>query len=325
MSRYRRARVAGDSSVTKPALTLSTESEAIQAAATGVRIEPITLRRPGPDDPVHAFTVDVEDWYQSCVDVDAPITERVVRNVDRTLDVLNDCGVKATFFVQGRVAETFPRLVETLVAEGHEVQSHGYSHRPLFSLDRDALRSELKRARATVEDAAGARVTAFRAQDFSILRDNLWALDVLAEVGFETDSSIFPLRTKRYGIAGWEVAPHVLRLETGPSLLEVPVAIWASRRWRLPVAGGGYFRVLPAAVLDRGLAAIAISGRPAIVYSHPYEFNPTELAEYRGIVPARYLRSQGFGRRSFVPRVRRLLTRQRFGRFDDVLRAWGAP
>jgi polysaccharide deacetylase family protein (PEP-CTERM system associated) len=294
------------------------------AASTGVEIEPISLRRPSAGEPVHAFTVDVEDWYQSCVDLDAPITERVVRNVDRTLDVLNDCGVKGTFFVQGLVAEAFPRLVETLVAEGHEVQSHGYSHRPLFSLDRAGLRDELERARGTVEDAAGIRVTAFRAQDFSILQENLWALDVVAEVGFEIDSSIFPLRTKRYGIANWEAGPHRVTLDGGASLLEVPVAIWERRRWRVPVAGGGYFRVLPAAILDRALESIARSGRPGIVYSHPYEFNATELAEYRGKVPARYLRAQGLGRASFVPRVRRLLTRQRFGRFDDVLRAWGA-
>jgi peptidoglycan-N-acetylglucosamine deacetylase len=323
MSRYGRAQVTRDSVFSVPPSNLSAESEAIPAASTGVRIEPISLRRPGPEDPVHAFTVDVEDWYQSCVDVDAPITERVVRNVDRTLNVLNDCGVKATFFVQGRVAEAFPRLVETIAREGHEVQSHGYSHRPLFSLDREGLRDELERARGTVEDAAGTRVTAFRAQDFSILQDNLWALDVLREAGFEIDSSIFPLRMKRYGIADWEVAPHVVRLDAGASLLEVPVAVWSRGRWRIPVAGGGYFRVLPAWVLDRALAAIASTGRPGIVYSHPYEFNPTELAEYRGAVPARYLRSQGIGRRSFVPRVRRLLTRQRFGRFDDVLRAWG--
>jgi len=324
MSRYRRAQAARDPFVATHAPTLSTENEASEAAADGVRIETIALRRPGPEDPVHAFTVDVEDWYQSCIDFDAPITERVVRNVDRTLDVLNDCGVKATFFVQGRVAEAFPRLVESLTLEGHEVQSHGHTHRPLFSLDRNGLRDELERARAAVEDAAGTRVTAFRAQDFSIVQDNLWALDVLAEVGFEIDSSIFPLRTNRYGIAGWELGPHIVKLDTGASLLEVPVAIWARRRWRLPVAGGGYFRVLPATVLDRALAAIATSGRPGIVYSHPYEFNATELAEYRGIVPARFLRSQGLGRRSFAPRVRRLLTRQRFGRFDDVLRAWGA-
>jgi polysaccharide deacetylase family protein (PEP-CTERM system associated) len=303
---------------------LSAEGETASEASSAVRPEPIVLRRPAETEPTHAFTVDVEDWYQSCVDLEAPISERVVRNVDRTLGVLDECRVKATFFVQGLVAETFPRLVETLVAEGHEVQSHGYSHRPLFALDRDRLRTELERARSTVEDAAGTRVTAFRAQDFSIMRENLWALDMLADIGFEIDSSIFPLRTKRYGIPGWEVAPHVLRLAGGARLLEVPVAVWAHGRWRLPVAGGGYFRVLPAAVLDRALAAVAASGRPGIVYSHPYEFNATELDEYRGAAPARYLRSQGLGRGSFVPRVRRLLTRQRFGRFDDVLRAWGA-
>ena len=272
---------------------------------------------------MHAFTVDVEDWYQSCIDFDAPISERVVRNVERTLGVLDECGVKATFFVQGRVAETFPRLVETLVAEGHEVQSHGHTHRPLSAFDRDALRDELERGRATVEDAGATPVTAFRAGDFSIGSENLWALEVVAEAGFQVDSSIFPVRTKRYGIGGWELAPHVLTLATGATLVEVPVAVWARGRLRVPVAGGGYFRVLPAAVLERALAAIATSGRPAIVYSHPYEFNATELAEYRGAVPARYLRAQGLGRRSFVARVRRLLTRQRFGRFDDVLRAWG--
>jgi polysaccharide deacetylase family protein (PEP-CTERM system associated) len=303
---------------------VTTESEGIRATPYEVRIEPIPLHRPAADGPLHAFTVDVEDWYQSCVDFDAPITERVVRNVDRTLDVLDDRGVKATFFVQGKVAEAFPRLVETLVTEGHEVQSHGYSHRPLFAFDREGLRAELERGRGTVEDAAGTRVTAFRAADFSIMRENLWALDVLSEVGFEVDSSIFPARTRRYGIAGWELAPHVLRLATGAELLEVPVAMWARGRWRLPVAGGGYFRVLPAALLDRALAAIAHSGRPAVVYSHPYEFNATELAEYRGTVPARFLRAQGLGRKSFVPRLRRLLTRQRFGRLDAVLRAWGA-
>ena len=302
----------------------SSLSETIDMASGAVEVEPVALKRPGPTEPTHAFTVDVEDWYQSCIDFDAPITERVVRNVDRTLGVLDECGVKATFFVQGLVAETFPRLVATLIAEGHEVQSHGYSHRPLFALDRKELRDELERARGTVEDAAGVRISAFRAQDFSIMRENLWALDVLADVGFEVDSSIFPVRTKRYGIQGWDVAPHVLTLPSGSRLLEVPVAVWGQGRYRLPVAGGGYFRVLPGALLEHALASVAASGRPGIVYSHPYEFNATELAEYRGVVPGRFLRSQGLGRRSFVRRVRRLLTRQRFGRFDEVLRAWGA-
>jgi polysaccharide deacetylase family protein (PEP-CTERM system associated) len=238
--------------------------------------------------------------------------------------LLDECSVKATFFVQGRVAETFPGLVETLLAEGHEVQSHGYSHRPLYAMNERALRDEVERARDTVEAAAGAPVTSFRAQDFSIVAGNLWALDVLAEAGFTVDSSIFPLRTRRYGIAGWEAAPHVVALAGGRSLLEVPVAVVGSGRRRLPVAGGGYFRVLPSYVLDRALSSIAAAGRPAIVYCHPYEFNPTELDEYRGQVPAGVLRAQGLGRRSFVTRLRRLLGAHAFGRFDEVLAAWGA-
>ena len=179
---------------------------------------------------VAAFTVDVEDWYQSCVDYDAPITERVVRNVERLLAVLDETRVKGTFFVQGRVAETFPKLVRDLVDEGHEVQSHGYSHRPLFRMNRVELLDEVKRSRATVEDAAGVPVSAFRAQDFSIGAENLWALETLAELGFTVDSSIFPLRTPRYGISGWPLGPHEVELPGGGRLLEVPVAVWAPGR-----------------------------------------------------------------------------------------------
>jgi polysaccharide deacetylase family protein (PEP-CTERM system associated) len=272
--------------------------------------------------PLAAFTVDVEDWYQSCVDFDAPITERVVRNVDRVLAVLDDHGVKGTFFVQGKVAETFPRLVRDLVDSGHEIQSHGYSHRPLFGMNRRQLRDELERARKTVEDASGLRVNAFRAQDFSILAGNLWALEILAEVGFEIDSSIFPMRMRRYGIAGWDAQPQRLTLESGATLLEVPVAVWTKGRWRLPVAGGGYFRLLPERVLDRGLQAILNSGRPAVIYTHPYEFNPRELDEYGGQVPQGLRMAQTLGRRSLVARVGRLLSRLPFGRFDETLEAW---
>jgi len=280
-------------------------------------------RPPNGHAPVAAFTVDVEDWYQSCVDFEAPITERVVRNVDRVLTVLDDYGVKATFFVQGLVAERFPKLVMDLVGQGHEVQSHGYSHRPLFAMTRVALRDELERARQTVEDASGTRVCAFRAQDFSIMAGNLWALETLAEVGFTIDSSIFPMRARRYGIHGWELAPHRIALPSGAALLEVPVAVWNLRRWRLPVAGGGYFRVLPRPVLGRALRAVLADNRPPVVYCHPYEFNADELAEYRTSVPTSVLWSQNLGRRSFVKRVRALLDQIAFGRFDDVLSGWG--
>jgi polysaccharide deacetylase family protein (PEP-CTERM system associated) len=308
-------------SATTPA-ALPAAASAGAAAPFPFEIQDAPLVAPGAAaGPRHAFTVDVEDWYQSCLDYDAPITERVVRNVDRLLEVLDGCGIKGTFFVQGRVAETFPGLVATLVDQGHEVQSHGYSHRPLYSMDRAELREELERAKQTVEDAAGTAVTAFRAQDFSVLARNLWAFEVLAEVGFEVDSSIFPMKSRHYGIAGWPLEPHYLA-SAGARVLEVPVAVWPAGRVRVPVAGGGYFRVLPRRVIERGLRAIAAEGRPAIVYCHPYEFNPDELAEYKQ-VQWRLRTSQQLGRGSFTERVRALLPQFAFGRLDAVLETWG--
>jgi polysaccharide deacetylase family protein (PEP-CTERM system associated) len=242
--------------------------------------------------------------------------------MDRVLGVLDEAKIKGSFFVQGRVAETFPNLVQSLVAEGHEVQSHGYSHRPLFAMSPAELREELTRAKQTVEDAAGTPVTAFRAQDFSILEANLWALETLAEVGFELDSSIFPMRSRHYGVANWRLEPHYVVLDGSFRILEVPVAIWSAGRMRMPVAGGGYFRLLPRHVIERGLRSIAASGRPAVVYCHPYEFNSDELADYPGI-PWQLRLSQGIGRGQFTNRIRTLLTKFSFGRLTDVLTAWG--
>ncbi|MCB0163486.1 MAG: polysaccharide deacetylase family protein [Anaerolineae bacterium] len=269
--------------------------------------------------PLCAFTVDVEDWYQANIDFDAPITERVVRNTERVLAVLDDYQVKATFFVQGRVAETFPQLLQTLLAEGHEIQSHGYSHRPLYKMGRQALQTELEWGRKTIEDACGVQVTAFRAPDFSILNENLWAFEVLVENGFEIDSSIFPMRTHRYGIANWEVMPHHLLLANGASILEVPVAVWTMGKFRFPIAGGGYFRLIPSAIIERILNDVTTSSRPAIIYCHPYEFSTGELDDYRHQAGLSFRFMQGIGRRSFVTRIRNLLTRLPFGRFDQVL------
>lgn len=272
--------------------------------------------------PLCALTIDVEDWYQSSVDLDAPITSRVVRNMERVRTLLDECGVKATFFVQGMVAETFPRLLQELLAEGHEIQSHGYSHRPLHQMDRGALRTELERSKKTIEDACGVRVTAFRAPDFSIHASNLWALEVLAEMGFDVDSSIFPMAMKRYGIASFGLEPARVRLPNGGEILEAPVAVWSGLGMRAPVAGGGYFRLLPQALLETALRSVLAQRRPVFLYCHPYEFNPEELDDYRGQVSPLFRAHQGLGRRKFVGRMRHLMQVLPFGRFDEVLREW---
>jgi polysaccharide deacetylase family protein (PEP-CTERM system associated) len=278
---------------------------------------PLAIQRP-----TCAFTVDVEDWYQSSMDYDAPISERVVRNVNRVCEMLDECSVRGTFFVQGKVAEAFPRMLQDLLRQGHEIQSHGYSHRPLYAMTRRELDQELERAVRSVEDACGVRVNAFRAPDFSILPGNLWALEVLADHGFDVDSSIFPLRTRRYGVPGWGLEPRHVKLPGGRSIFEVPVAIGHVGPVKIPVAGGGYFRLMPRAVLDSALRSILDAGRPVVIYCHPYEFSPEEMDEYRGKVPALYRMHQSVGRGALAGRFRHLLRELPFGRFDDVIAGW---
>lgn len=272
--------------------------------------------------PLCAFTVDVEDWYQSSVDFDAPITERVVKNTERILEILDRRNIKGTFFVQGRVAETFPKLLQQLVEGGHEIQSHGYSHRPVNKMEKKELIIELELARKTVEDACGVQVTAFRAPDFTIDSENIWALEVLLETGFTIDSSIFPMRTHRYGISGYPTTPQRVQLPSGANILEVPVAIWSSGKVRLPVAGGGYFRLIPEIVLEKFFASM-MTRQPVVIYCHPYEYNPHDMDEYHRMnVSKAFLFTQGLGRTSYGKKIDYLFQRLPFGRFDQVLETW---
>jgi polysaccharide deacetylase family protein (PEP-CTERM system associated) len=266
--------------------------------------------------PVHALTVDVEDWPQSTLDHALPITERAVRNTHQLLDVLREAGVKATFFVLGLLAEKFPRLVADIAAEGHEVGSHGYSHKAVFDIGPDAFEDELNRSVGLLEDITGARVRGYRAPDFSVTERSLWALDIMAAHGLEYDSSIFPMKLRRYGIDGARRRIH--HLDNG--LVEVPMSTvnFGGRLW--PVGGGGYFRLYPYQLTRVAVRRLEREGQPAIVYLHPYELDPAELREIEHPVSARTRLTQGLNRRFVRPRLQRLLKEFRFGPVRDVIR-----
>jgi polysaccharide deacetylase family protein (PEP-CTERM system associated) len=269
--------------------------------------------------PLHALTVDVEDWPQSTLDFSLPITERAVRNTRRLLDVLRRQRVRATFFVLGRLAERFPDLVAEIVADGHEVGSHGYSHKPVFGIGPQGFADELARSVRLLESITGQRVLGYRAPDFSIINDSLWALDILADQGLVYDSSIFPVQTPRYGIGDALRGAH--RFANG--LFELPLSTveWLGRRW--PVAGGGYFRLYPYAVTRWAIRRIEAERMPAVVYLHPYELDATELAEIAWPVPARLRLSQGLNRRYVQGRLEQLLSEFRFGPAAEVLKLSG--
>lgn len=253
------------------------------------------------------ITLDVEDWPQSTWDRSLPITQRSSDNTERVLDLLAAHRKSATLFVLGKFAERFPALVRRMHADGHEVASHGYGHVEIFKQSRDEFHEDVSRAKKIVEDITGAQVTGYRAPDFSVVKSTLWALDVLAEAGFQYDSSIYPIAHSRYGIASWPSEPSTVVLPSGRSIVELPIATISlfGRRW--PVGGGGYHRLLPWPLIAWAIRRRTAAGGPFVAYCHPYEFDPGEFAALEIRLPLSVRLHQGLGRGRLQGRFTRMI------------------
>jgi polysaccharide deacetylase family protein (PEP-CTERM system associated) len=276
---------------------------------------------------LNAMTVDVEDYFQVSA-FDATVSRaswdshesRVCRNTERMLDLFAASNVKATFFVLGWVAERFPGLVRQIVGGGHELASHGYEHRLVYSQTAREFREDIRRARVALEQAGGCPVFGYRAPSYSIVRESMWALDVLIEEGYAYDSSIYPIRHDRYGIPGWP--REVRRIDrAGGSIWELPGSTIRVAGTNLPIGGGGYFRLLPYAWTRHGIGRLNAAGQPAIFYLHPWEIDPEQPR-----IPAGRLSSFRHYRNlaETESRLRRLLGEFPFGRISDVLALSGA-
>jgi len=272
---------------------------------------------------VNAMTIDVEDYFQVSGFDDLVkrddwehFESRVCRNTERLLQIFAEAATHATFFVLGWVAERFPALVRQIHDAGHELASHGYGHRLIYSTSPAEFRADLYRSKAAIESAAGVRVVGYRAPSFSITERSMWALDVLIEEGYEFDSSIYPIRHDRYGIP--DSPRHVHEIErTGGRLWELP---GSTVRWagvNLPIGGGGYFRQLPYFWTARGIRHLnQAENRAAIFYLHPWEVDPgqprisapllSSLRHYRNLDKTEI-------------RLKRLLREFNFGTVSDVL------
>lgn len=228
----------------------------------------------------NALTVDVEDYFHvsafsECIDKkdwdSYPL--RVEKNTRRLLDLFDLHSVKATFFVLGWVAERTPGLVREIAARGHEVACHGYSHQLVYNQSPGIFREETIRSKTLLEDIIQSPVNGYRAASYSITGRSLWALDIIADAGFEYDSSIFPVRHDRYGIPDASVYPHRLKTPNGSWLVEFPLSTARIFGLRLPVAGGGYFRLYSYAITKAGLNQINRRKKPFIFYLHPWEID----------------------------------------------------
>ncbi len=232
--------------------------------------------------PRNIVSVDVEDYFHAEIFsgiVDRAhwdsYSSRVEMNTRRLLDLFESLEVHATFFVLGWVAERFPALVREIAAGGHELACHSYWHRLIYKLDREEFRKDTRRAKDIIEQIAGRPIYGYRAPTYSVIDSSVWALDILSELGFTYDSSIFPIRHDRYGMPDAPRAPFRFRTTSG-FMTEFPITTFRVAGHNLPVGGGGYLRLLPRVYTRVGLGQAQKEGVPAVVYIHPWEIDPEQ-------------------------------------------------
>ncbi|WP_431282806.1 XrtA system polysaccharide deacetylase [Humitalea sp. 24SJ18S-53] len=270
----------------------------------------------------NAMSVDVEDWFQvqafaNLIDRDEwdRLAPRVGTNTRHVLDAFGRAGVKATFFTLGWVAERDPALIRRIVADGHELASHGFGHQLVNAIGRDAFRADIRRAKQILEDASGTRVIGYRAPTFSVgVRTTPWAHAVLAEEGYAYSSSIFPIRHDLYGESDAPRGPH---RPFADGVIELPMTTVRALGRNLPCSGGGWFRLLPYGLFRAGLRRVnAVDPWPGTFYFHPWEVDP---GQPRVAGTAWRSRFRHYARlSSMARRIDRLLRDFAWGRMDDV-------
>jgi len=260
------------------------------------------------------LSVDLEDWHE------IPCRDEALF----LLELFKKKNAKATFFVHSPVAEKDPDLIREIDAQGHEVASHGWSHRPLTTVTADKFRDEMKKSITLLTSIVGKPILGFRAPIFSIVEKTFWALDVLMEVGIKYDSSIFPIRGARYGVP--EFPRGSVRIQRGNnSIIEVPLSTVRGLGKNWPVSGGGHFRLLPYPLISLAVKAVNRDGFPFVVYCHPYEFHKERLRYSNKILSSNWLKTRkremktNMFRKSMGRKLSKLLDEFRFNCFKEVL------
>lgn len=271
----------------------------------------------------NALSVDVEEHFQVSAfskvvkAEDWPVYEsRVVLNTRRILDILAQHSVQATFFFVGWVAERHPDLVRQVHAEGHEIATHGYAHQLVTGQTPEQLAQDIGRSLDILEDIVGEKVVGYRAPSYSITPQTAWALDILPSFGLRYDSSIFPIRHDLGGFPGSRRHPY----QVNKDLWEFPLTTYQLWRWTLPVAGGGYLRLYPYSLTRWAIRQVNDDGVPAVVYVHPWEFDPDQPRINGASLLSRLRHYQNLNRTS--EKLGSLCRDFEFGPLDTVLEDW---
>jgi polysaccharide deacetylase family protein (PEP-CTERM system associated) len=275
---------------------------------------------------INAMSVDVEDYFHVAAlagSIDRArwdeMEYRAEASTRRLLDLFDEFNLKSTFFVLGWVARRSPELIREIHARGHEVASHGMSHLLVYNQTPQEFTAETLESKALLEDIIGAPVLGYRASTYSITKRSLWALDILKEAGFLYDSSIFPIRHDLYGIPDAPQVPARITTPKGASIVEFPMSTAPMFGAKLPVSGGGYFRLLPYWLTRAGLRKLNFElKRPFIFYLHPWEVDPAQPRVRTGL-KSRLRHYTNLSRTE--GRLRRLIGEFRFAPVRDVLGA----
>lgn len=238
------------------------------------------------------MTVDMECWFHAynLKEQVPPSTwhlqpTRVVQNTRKILDLFRAHDSKATFFILGWVADHFPEVVEMIDAEGHEIGTHGYYHNLLTNMTPDQFEEDLEKSLTAITKRTRQRIIGHRASNFTIVESTLWALEILAKYGIQYDSSIFPIKRERYGIARYpNRMPHRMMFEDGNSMVEIPLSTLGLGNKLIPISGGGYLRLYPTTVTERYIDSRNQRGLPAMVYFHPWELDSQQKRLNVGLV-----------------------------------------
>ena len=270
---------------------------------------------------VNAISIDVEDYFQvsafensiSRNDWDS-LQHHIEPNLEKSLALFSEANVKATFFTLGWIAERYPEMIRKIVAEGHELASHGYGHQRVSDLSPAAFRADIVKAKEILEDISGHSVQGYRAPSYSIGKKNIWALEILADTGHCYSSSIYPGKHDHYGYPG---APRFTFKDQKTGIIEIPITTVQLMSRLFPAAGGGFFRLYPYRLSRWAIKRVnSIENESSVFYFHPWELDPDQPRQRNISAKTRFRHYLNLHKTE--PRLKKLLRDFEWGRIDDV-------
>ena len=242
------------------------------------------------------------------------LEHRVSANMDKILTIFSEANVKATFFTLGWLAERYPAMVKNIIENGHELASHGYGHQRVTDLTKDQFKEDVTKAKKILEDISGHPIKGYRAPSYSICKENVWALQVLADTGHQYSSSIYPIKHDHYGFPD---APRFIFKDKKSGLIEIPITTTKFFNRLFPAGGGGFFRFYPYPLSRKLIRRVnEIEKEPVVFYLHPWELDPGQPRQIN--IPIKSKFRHYLNLHKTKDRLEYLLSDFHWGRIDDV-------